>query len=256
MTPVDNVEGRRVLVTAAASGIGLTIARQFHETGARVMICDIDRKSINVLDQFETCICDVSSVADIDELFDKLETVLGGLDILVNNAGVGGPIGPLESLAVSEWQHTLEVNLYGAYYCCRRAIPLLKKAGGGSIVNLSSTAGFYGVPNRTPYVASKWALIGLTKSLAGELGSAGIRVNAICPGSVEGQRIDQVITAESRIRGLPEEMVRTEFVQSSSMTTFISADDVAALVLFLCSSQGRYISGQAIGVDGNTEVKW
>ena len=256
MTKVSALEDRRVLVTAAGSGIGLTIARQFSSAGARVMICDIDPTGIGALDDLETSICDVSSQSDVDRLFDQVRALLGGLDILVNNAGIGGPMGPLESLDVPEWQHTIETNLYGAYYCCRRAIPLLKEAGGGSIVNLASTAGFYGVPNRTPYVASKWGLIGLTKSLAAELGSAGIRVNAICPGSVSGDRIDRVISAESSLRDLPEDAVRTEFVRSNSMRTMIDAEDVAALALFLCSKQGRFISGQAIGVDGNTETKW
>jgi len=165
-------------------------------------------------------------------------------------------VGRLEKVLESEWVKTIEVNLLGAYYCCRHAIPLLDMAAGGSIVNLSSSAGLYGPPNRTPYVSSKWGLIGLTKSLAAELGERNIRVNAICPGSVEGERIDRIIAAEADLRDVDENTVKEEFVDSSSMKVFIAKEDVAALVIFLCSEQGRYISGQAIGLDGNTEVKW
>ncbi len=142
----------------------------------------------------------------------------------------------------------------GQFYCLKRAIPLLRAAGGGSIVNLSSTAGIMGCPNRAPYAASKWAVVGLTKSLAIELGKDHIRVNAICPGSVSGDRIDRVIAAEAGMRGVAPEDVRGEFERSMSLRTFVDPEDIAAMALFVCSDAGAKVSGQALAVDGNTET--
>ena len=260
MAQLTGLNGKRVLVTAAASGIGLSIATSFSMAGAKVCVCDNDATVVAGLEEehadLHACVTDVSQPAQVEDLFNEIESRFGGLDILVNNAGIGGPVGRLETVLESEWVKTIEVNLLAAYYCCRHAIPLLEMAAGGSIVNLSSSAGLYGPPNRTPYVSSKWGLIGLTKSLAAELGGRNIRVNAICPGSVEGERIDRIIAAEAGLRGVDQNTVKEEFVDSSSMKVFIDKEDVAALVIFLCSEQGRYISGQAIGLDGNTEVKW
>ena len=260
MTQLTGLDGKRVLITAAASGIGLSIAISFSMAGAKVCVCDSDAAAVSEVEEqhadIQACVTDVSQPAQVECLFNQVESRLGGLDILVNNAGIGGPVGRLETVLESEWVNTIEVNLLGAYYCCRHAIPLLEMGAGGSIVNLSSSAGLYGPPNRTPYVSSKWGLIGLTKSLAAELGERKIRVNAICPGSVEGERIDRIIAAEASLRNVDQDTVKEEFVGSSSMKVFIAKEDVAALVMFLCSEQGRYISGQAIGLDGNTEVKW
>ncbi len=260
MTQLTGLNNKRVLVTAAASGIGLSIAESFLGAGAKVFVCDNDADAVAGLEHQKAGlyarVTDVSRPREVEDLFSEIESKLSGLDILVNNAGIGGPVGSLETAPESEWVKTIEVNLLGAYYCCRHAIPLLEGSKGGSIVNLSSSAGLYGVPNRTPYVSSKWGLIGLTKSLAAELGQRSIRVNAICPGSVEGKRIDRIIAAEASLRGVDQNTVKGEFVDTNSMKVFIDKEDVAALVLFLCSEQGRYISGQAIGVDGNTEVKW
>ena len=250
----------RVVVTAAAVGIGRVIAESFLAAGARVFVCDINEAELDALidstNQLEGCVADVGSIDHVEHMFDQVTTAFGGLDVLINNAGVGGPIGLLEELPVSEWEETLSVNLNGMYYCLRRAIPLIKNSSGGSIVNLSSTAGLFGVANRSPYVASKWGVIGLTKSLAAELGPFQIRVNAICPGSVAGDRIDRVIAEESRLRGQTENEIRTEFVSSMSLKRLIEPLDVAQMVLFLCSNQGRYVSGQALTIDGNTETKW
>ena len=260
MTQLTGLNDKRVLVTAAANGIGLSIAASFSMAGARLCVCDNDATVVAGLENehadLYACVTDVSQLGQVEDLFNEIKSRFGGLDILVNNAGIAGPVGPLETVPESEWIKTIEVNLLGAYYCCRHAIPLLDMAAGGSIVNLSSSAGLYGPPNRTPYVSSKWGLIGLTKSLAAELGEKNIRVNAICPGSVEGERIDRIIAAEAGLRGVDLNTVKAEFVDSSSMKVFIAKEDVAALVIFLCSEQGRYISGQAIGLDGNTEVKW
>jgi NAD(P)-dependent dehydrogenase (short-subunit alcohol dehydrogenase family) len=173
--------------------------------------------------------------------------------VLVNNAGIAGPAGPTEDCDIDAWRQTLAVNLDGAFHCLRHAIPLLKETGAGSIVNIASTAGLYGYPLRAPYVASKWALIGLTKTLAIELGPHGIRANAVCPGSIDGPRMDRVIAAEAAARSVSQASVREAYTRQTSLRCFIDAADIADMVLFLCSDAGARINGQAMAVDGHTE---
>lgn len=250
--------GLRVLVTAGAAGIGRAIAETFLENGARVHICDVVEARLaacqSVLPEIGVTRADVSDPVQVDRLFAEAAAHLGGLDVLVNNAGISGPTGPVDELAPEDWDRTMAVNINGQFYCTRRAVPMLKTAGGGSIINLSSTAGFLGYPLRTPYAASKWAVIGFTKSLAMELGQFGIRVNAICPGPVEGPRMDAVIAAEARATGVPENDVRAAYYRQTSLHTFVSRQDIANMVLFLCSPAGSKISGQAVTVDGHTET--
>jgi NAD(P)-dependent dehydrogenase (short-subunit alcohol dehydrogenase family) len=250
-------EDKRVLVTAAAAGIGRTVAGRFADGGARVHVCDVSDEALATLHadrpQIGGTRADVAAPADVESLFAEVHDSLGGLDVLVNNAGIAGPAGPLQELDLEDWRRTLEVNLTGAFLCTRRAIPLLAGAGGGSIVMMSSNAGLMGLPFRTPYVATKWGLIGMTKTLAMELGPQRIRVNAICPGDVEGERIRRVIQMEARNRGISEEEVVAERVAAVSLRTMVTADDVAALIMFLCSEAGARISGQALAVDGNAE---
>ena len=243
----------RVLVTAAASGIGASLVSAFTRNGSRVHICDIDKDALDQAISSENgvtgTVADVSDPKAVDELFKEARTVLGGLDILVNNAGVAGPIAPVEEIAPEAWRRTIEVNLDSQFLCARRAIPRLKEAGGGCIVNIASTSGLFADPNRSPYVASKWAVIGLTKTLAMELAEFGIRVNAVCPGSVEGDRIRRVIASDAAALGKSEDEVRAEYLAQTSMGTFIQPADVAELVLFLCSDAGARITGQALCVN-------
>lgn len=177
-----------------------------------------------------------------------------GIDLLVNNAGIAGPTARFEDQPVEGWRAAIDVNLNGMFYMTRHAIPLLRRrAPGSAIVTLSSTAGLFGCPLRGPYVASKWALIGLTKTLAMELGPEGIRANAICPGSVEGPRIDRVIAADAAERGLTVAEVEREYKRQTSLRTFATSEDVTAMVRYLMSPAGARISGQAITIDGHTE---
>ena len=188
--------GTRVIVTAGASGIGKVIAKRFAEAGASVFTCDIDGEAVEALSADEpeigVTVADVSSADDVDRLFAEAHSHLGGLDVLVNNAGIGGPVACVEEMALDGWQRTLDVNLTGAFLCTRRAVPPLKQQRSGCIVNMSSHYGLLGGPTRSPYVASKWALIGFTKTIAMELGPFGIRANALCPGGVEGDRLERV----------------------------------------------------------------
>lgn len=253
----DGLTNTRVIITAGGAGIGRATARAFHAAGARVHICDVDAATLAdaqaELPGLGVSEADVSDPDQVDRLFDAALDALGGLDVLVNNAGIAGPTALLEDCEPAEWRRTLAVNLDGQFYCLRRAIPALKAAGGGAIVNLASTAGLYGYPRRGPYVASKWAVVGLTKSLAIELGPSGIRVNAICPGSIEGARMDRVIASEAAATGASEEEVRQAYVRNTSMRCFIDAEDIANMAVFLCSPAGAKVSGQALAVDGHTE---
>jgi NAD(P)-dependent dehydrogenase (short-subunit alcohol dehydrogenase family) len=254
---LDGISGARVIVTAGGSGIGAVIAGRFAAAGARVFVCDVDPACVEAQagehPEIGACVADVSSSADVDRLFAQAHAHLGGLDVLVNNAGIGGPVGCIEELDEEEWRRTLDVNLTGAFLCTRRAVPILKAQRSGSIVSMSSHYGFLGGPTRAPYVASKWALIGLTKTLAMELGPFGVRANAICPGGVEGERLERVMRLEAEEKGITCEQLHDEWVRGCSLRTFVSPDDVAAMILFLCSTHGARISGQAVAVDGHTE---
>lgn len=252
-----DVTGLRVIVTAGAGGIGRAIAATFHQSGAKVHVCDVAADALASLARelpgIGTTVTDVADPAQVDRLFDKAEAWMGGLDVLVNNAGIAGPTGPVEQMSIADWDRTLAVNISSQFYCARRAVPLLKAAGGGLIANLASVAGIFGYPLRSPYAASKWAVVGFSKTLAMELGDANIRVNAICPGLVEGPRIEGVIRARAEAKGEALEVTRTKYLHQNSLHTFVTAQDIADLILFLCSPAGRKISGQALALDGNTE---
>jgi NAD(P)-dependent dehydrogenase (short-subunit alcohol dehydrogenase family) len=198
-------------------------------------------------------VADISSVTDVDRVFGEIREKYGRLDVLINNAGIAGPTASTVDIEPAEWDRTIAVSLSGQFYVTRLAIPLLANSSAASIINISSNAAFFGFPMRLPYTASKWALIGITKTLAMELGPEGIRVNAICPGSVSGPRIDRVIRKDAEQRGMTEEEIRDIYTRQSSMRKFVEAYDVANLAYFLASDAGAMISGQAIGVDGHTE---
>ena len=245
---------RRVLVTAGAAGIGRAIARTFLEHGARVHICDVDERALAALAEELPAItrtrADVASVAEVERLFEDVQRILGGLDVLVNNAGVAGPTARVEDIRPEDWDRCISVDLNGMFYCTRKAMPLLKAAGGGVILNLSSIAGRLAFPLRTPYAAAKWAVVGFTQSLAAEAGPEGVRVNCIQPGIVEGERVERVIAAKAAELGVPPQEVRSRMVEGVSLRTTVTAQDVADTALFLAGDAGRHISGQAISVCG------
>jgi NAD(P)-dependent dehydrogenase (short-subunit alcohol dehydrogenase family) len=249
--------GLIVLVTAGANGIGRVIAETFLNHGCQVHVCDVDAQAMNVFLQANPTasgtITDVSNAESVAQLFVGLEERYGRLDVLVNNAGIAGPTAPADEVETADWDKTIAVNLNGQFYCVRHAIPLLKKAGGGSIINLSSSACLFGFPNRAPYAASKWAVIGLTKTLAMELGEFDIRVNAISPGSVDGSRIDGVIRRDAEERGVDPDIIRDLYTRQTSLKRFVQPQEVAAMALFLASDMAKSISGQNLSVDGHTE---
>ena len=248
----------RVLVTAGASGIGRAIADLFLDQGAQVHICDV---SDTFLADFRSthpkagCTkADVSSDSEVKHLFNEIEKSLGGLDILVNNAGIAGPTGGVDEISPEDWRRTLDICLTGQYLCAHHAVPMLKQAGGGAIINLSSAAGRFGYAFRSPYAAAKWGVIGFTQSLAKELGPENIRVNAILPGIVEGPRITGVIQARADQYGVSYAEMEKTYLDRVSMRRMVTAQDVAAAALYLSSPAGRNISGQSLGVDANVET--
>jgi NAD(P)-dependent dehydrogenase (short-subunit alcohol dehydrogenase family) len=251
------LEGARVLVTAGASGIGLATAREFVREGARVHVCDVEARALAALSANDPTLshshCDVSDESSVRQLFDDMIAQRGGLDVLVNNAGIAGPTARCEDIELSDWERTFAVNLAGQFLCAKLAIPHLRKSRNASIINLSSAAGRFGFPLRTPYAASKWGVIGFTKSLSIELGSDRIRVNAICPGSVAGPRIDSVFANKAAARGVPMETVRDEALAKTSLGRLIAPEDIARTSVFLASPTGANISGQAIGVDADVQ---
>jgi len=195
----------------------------------------------------------VRNEAEMSAFFSQLEDAYGGVDVLISNAGTGGPAGGIETLTYADWRDCVSVNLDGAFLSCRWAAARMKAQNSGAIILISSTSGLFGVPYRSPYVAAKWGLIGLMKTLAIELGSAHVRVNAICPGAVEGPRMERVLSMESKATRRPIEDIRAQYTDGVSLRRFIPPEDIAGMAVFLASDAGRNISGQAISVDGNTE---
>lgn len=245
-------QGLKVLITAGANGIGLATAIAFHEAGARVHVCDIDTQALAALPQGITYTqADVSQAADVDRLFLDA-AALGGLDVVVNNAGIAGPTASIDEIDQDAWTRTIDINLNGQYRVAHRAAPLLR-ASQGLMINLASVAGRLGFAYRTPYAASKWAVVGLTKSLACELGPEGVRVNAILPGIVSGPRIEKVIEDRAAKRNISYAEMEQENLAKVSMRRMVQPTDIAAMALFLSAPGGANISGQALSVCANVE---
>ena len=251
-------KGLRVAISGAGSGIGLVVAQHLARLGSRVAICDSDPHRISsVAKMLPGILCistDVSNDRQVEGFFSEVGRQFEGLDVLINNAGITGPTARVEDIDPAEWQRCLDVCLTGQFLCAHHAVGLIKAAGGGSIVNISSIAGKYGYAFRTPYASAKFGVIGLTQSLAKELGPFNIRVNAILPGIVEGDRMQRVICERAEAKGVTEDDIKNEFLAATSMRSMVGPQDVAQLIAFLISDSGRFISGQSIAVDGNVET--
>ena len=249
---------QRVLVSAGASGIGASIAERFRADGAKVSICDRDEAAVRLAVQTDPALhAVVGDVADADDTERWVDDVVdrwGGVDVLVNNAGVAGPTARVEEVDPGAWRDCLAVNIDSHFLMTRLVVPHMKRQQSGAIVSISSTAGLFGYGMRTPYAASKWAVIGFTKSLAIELGPFGIRANVVAPGAVEGPRMDRVIEAEAAQRGVSADVVQREYVESQSIPRFVKPSEIADMCAFLASSDASMVNGQVIAVDGNTET--
>jgi len=230
----------------------------FHTAGARVHICDVVPAALEetrkAFPGVTATLADVSKPGEVDQLFADVKRHLGGLDCLINNAGIAGPTGRVEDISIEEWERCIEVDLNGMFYCTRLAMPLIKAAGGGSIINLSSAAGRLAFPFRTPYSAAKWGVVGYTRSLSMEAGPDNVRVNAIQPGVVEGERINRVIEAKAQAVGISFEEQKKISLERVSMHRMVSPYDIANMALYLASEAGKNITGQAISVCAGVEM--
>ncbi len=249
---------RRVVITGGASGIGARMAERFAKAGDQVAVCDASADAVAEFAARNPAIraheADVRDEAQMDAFLGSLEAEWGGVDVVCANAGTGGPAGRIEDIGYQEWQDCVAVSLFGAYLTCRWAAKLMRAQGSGLIVLTSSTSGQWGHPNRSPYAAAKWGIIGLMKTLAVELGRAGVRVNAICPGAVEGPRMERVLQKQAAASGKDADQIRRDYADGTSMRTWVTADDIADAVLWLASPAASKISGQAIAIDGHTET--
>lgn len=248
---------QRVLITAGAGGIGREIARAFAANGAKVFVCDIDAEGLETLAQeiedLTTTLCDVSKREDIERMVTSAIESLGGLDVLVNNAGISGPTTPVDKMDPDDWDKVVQVNLSGTFNVTRLAIPHLKKSPAGVIIIISSAAGRFGYANRSPYSATKWGLIGFTKTLSIELGEYGIRANAILPGAVEGPRLQRVFEGRAKVSGQSIEEVKDAAMAIQSIKRFVDPRDIAALAVFLASDSAKSISGALLPIDNDMQ---
>ncbi|SPH18084.1 Sulfoquinovose 1-dehydrogenase [Defluviimonas aquaemixtae] len=244
----------RVVITAGAAGIGRAMADAFAATGAEVWVTDIDAAALSTVpDGIRAAKVDVSNEDEMRGFFNELRKEWGGLDVLCANAGTKGPTALIEDVRLADWRACTGATLDGAFLSAKFAAPMMKAQKSGAMIFTSSTAGIFGYPNRAPYAAAKWAVIGLMKTAAMELGPFGIRANAILPGAVEGPRMEAVLEAEAAAKGMTRDQVYQGYAAGTSMRTFVEARDVAEMAVFLASDAARYVSGQAIAVDGHTE---
>lgn len=254
-----DLKGLRVLITGAAGGAGASIAQCFSKAGAYVHIADIDARAVKAMaagpGKISASICDCGRADAVDRLFDEASAALGGLDVLINNVGIAGPAAAAEDVTPEDWDRTIAVNLSGFFYSVRRAIPLLKQAGGGSILNVSSTSARTGLPHRLPYAVSKVGVLGMTETLARELGPFNIRVNTILPGWINNERAKGILERKAKELGVTPQALMEEELQFISMRTQIEPEEIAAMMMFLCSKDARHVSGQHIGVCGNAEYE-
>ncbi len=245
---------QNVLITAGGSGIGRNMAQRFVEKGANVWVTDIDAAALDSLpDAVTGKLVDASDEVSMAALFDEIQKDCGGLNTLCANAGIAGPTAKIEDITLADWRKCVSVNLEGAFLAAKYAAPMMKLQKSGAMVLTSSTAGIYGYPNRAAYAAAKWGIIGLMKTLAMELGPYGIRANAICPGAVEGPRMERVLAREAAAKNMTRDQVYDGYAAGTSMQSFVTAEDVANMAVFLASPEARFVSGQVIAVDGNTE---
>ena len=253
-----SLRNKKIVISAGASGIGWATAKVCLSKGAIIYLCDIDLKSLNKVKKnplynkklfaYE---CNASEEEEVAEFFSQINKKTKKIDAIINNVGIAGPTGTIEKLTSDDWEQTLKVNVISHFYFTKLAIPMLKKNKGGSIINISSGAGIMGFPLRSPYAASKWAVIGVTKTLAMELGKFKIRVNAICPGTIKGDRMVRVIKDKAKFLKVSKKIIEKDFISMASMNCWIYEDDIGKMCSFLISSEGERISGQTIPIDGN-----
>jgi len=253
-----SLQNKKIIISAGASGIGWATAKVCLSRGAIVYLCDIDTKSLKKIQKHPlnnkrlfSYECDASDEDEVSNFFNKINKKTKKIDALINNVGIAGPTGTIEKLSSDDWERTLKINVISHFYFTKLAIPMLKNNKGGSIINISSTAGIMGFALRSPYAASKWAIIGVTKTLAIELGKFKIKVNAICPGTIKGDRMDRVIKDKAKFLKVSKKIIEKDFLSMASINSWISQEDIGNMCSFLISKDSEKISGQVFPVDGN-----
>jgi len=254
---MEHLKNLNIIVTAAASGLGSKLAESLQQSGAKVIICDNNPDELEIFSKnnpnIDTYEVDVSNENQVITFFKEIKRKNKKIDALINNAGISGPSAKLEDIDFSDWKKTIDVNLNGTFLITKLAVPLLKKNKGGSIINMGSTSSFLGTPLRSSYAASKWGLIGLTKTWAMEYGKDNIRVNTVCPSSINGQRIKNVIKKEAEYRNSTPEKIKSTYLNQTSLKKFIDAEEVIGMIVYLLSPLAKKISGQMLVIDGHTE---
>lgn len=257
MTEQDYWAPKRVLITAGAAGIGLAIARAFHEKGCKVWICDVAEDKLAeaaaALPGIGTMRCDVSDPAQVDAFIASATDAMGGLDFVINNAGIAGPAAPVEDISTEDWLRTQAVNVNGQFFVARATVPHLKRNGWGVMVCMASVAGKFAFPLRSPYSSSKAAVIAFARGLSVELGPHKIRVNAITPGVVSGDRIRRVFTDRAATKGITYEEMEQIALRAVSLKTAVDPEEIAEMVLYLCAPTGRTVTGQVMSICGGLE---
>jgi len=256
----SSLKSKKIVISAGASGIGWATTKICVAKDASVYLCDINSKAINKVKkhpQYNKKIfaanVDASKESAVIKFFKDIKKKFKYLDGLINNVGIAGPTGSIEKLNSRDWVRTLYVNVISHFYFTKQTIPLMKKSKYGSIINISSGAGIMGFPLRSSYAASKWAVVGLTKTLAMELGKYKIRVNAVCPGTIKGDRMERVIRDKAKFTKISPKIIEDDFISMSSMKTWVAEEDIGNMCAFLISNEANKVSGQVIAVDGNTE---
>jgi len=251
-----NEKPKRVIITAAADGIGKVIAEEYLKLGHKVAVCDINEEKVKEFAAAhpDNLLCEVCNVGDDSQLeawLDNSLKFLGGCDTLINNAGIGGPTANIEEISMDDVRAVLNIGLVSQFHCIAKVLPGMKAQKSGLIINMSSVGGIHAFVHRTPYSACKRGVLGLTESLAAEVGPDNIRVNAICPGAIIGDRQKRVIAAAAKAEGKTIEQETQERATVNSLRTFIPPEDIAGCCLYYDSPVGERVSGQVIAVDGH-----
>ena len=253
----QSLKNKKIIISAGASGIGLAITKVCLNRGATVFLSDINEKFINKLKKSNKSTklhifkCDASDEDQVKNLFERIRKKTSKIDCAINNVGIAGPTATFEKISLRDWEKTLRTNVISHFLFTKLSIPMIKKNKGGSIINISSDAGVMGFPLRSPYAASKWAVIGITKTLAMELGKYKIRVNTILPGTIKGDRMIRVVRDKANFLKISKKKVEKEFLSMSSMRSWIYEEDIGKMCSFLISDDALRISGQIIGVNGD-----
>lgn len=250
---LNRLDGRVAIVTGGGTGIGKAIATTFAQAGAHVVVSGRTRETIGpVADAIggTAVLCDVAKLDEVEALFAQALTITGKVDVLVNNAGQSGPIGNIADVDLDAWRACIEINLFGTVNGLRVASRIMSAQGSGSIINMSSLMGLKGYPMRSAYCATKFAVIGLTETVAREIGPAGVRVNALCPGAISGELMDRVVARRAAAEGRdPAEIIKQNYTDVAALRRWVTPEEVAAAALFLASDASSSLTGERIRTD-------